>query len=482
MPIELATRADFTLSAYRAAAWGAETVTIPPSATARMLERRRQFLKLIDSDPNLVIYGVTTGYGQNARNRLSPDQRKDHARHPPYGAAAAFGPPLPTRVARGFVFARLANFVEGHAAISPELAAAVAALLQQPRLPKVSAMGQGGAGEILGLAPLFYRLAENFDLGEKESLALINGSPCATALIADAVIAMERRLDLAEQILALSAEAIKAPLNHFAPEFDELWNDPHEAAALQSLRRLLAGANDERRPYQAPVSYRILPRVLGQFRRALAQARDLAARSLQAITDNPVFLAPDEAHPLGRVYSTGGYHNGSAYPALDNLGASAADLCTIADKHGSKLLDGRFSLLPDQLMVGAGYIGCLNMVQVGYAEEAKRAAQRTFLPGSEGGGFGQNDTAPPTFFAWRGQEQAGYCLDAALSALAVISSQAFFATGRKAPAALQPLMEEVRAIVPPMREPRPLADEMDRLLAAFRSKVYDVAEGARDRE
>ena len=50
-------------------------------------------------------------------------------------------------------------------------------------------------------------------------------------------------------------------------------------------------------------------------------------------------------------------------------------------------------------MVGAGYIGCLNMVQVGYAEEAKRAAQRTFLPGSEGGGFGQNDTAPPTFFA-----------------------------------------------------------------------------------
>jgi histidine ammonia-lyase len=168
---------------------------------------------------------------------------------------------------------------------------------------------------------------------------------------------------------------------------------------------------------QAPVSCRI-PRT-GQRRRAVAQAREVAERSLQAITDNPVFLPPDTANPLGRVYSTGGYHNGGAYPALENLAASAADLCTIADKHGSKLLDGRFSLLPDQLMIGAGYIGCLNMVQVGFAEEAKRAAQRTFLPGSEGGGFGQNDTAPPTFIAWRAQEQA-VSLDAALGALAVM--------------------------------------------------------------
>ena len=104
---------------------------------------------------------------------------------------------------RGFVFARLANYVEGHAAVRPELAEAVASLLKEPKLPKVSAMGQGGAGEILGLAPLFYRLAERFELGEKESLALVNGSPCGTALIADAVIAMERRLELTEQVLAL---------------------------------------------------------------------------------------------------------------------------------------------------------------------------------------------------------------------------------------------------------------------------------------
>ncbi len=146
MPIELATRADFTLPAYRAAAWGAETVTIATSAQTRMAERRRQFMTLIDSDPDLVIYGVTSGYGQNARNRLAPAERKDHARNPPYAAAAAFGPALPTRVVRGFVFTRLANYVEGHAAISPELGIAVAGLLRREAVAQSRGHGPGRCG------------------------------------------------------------------------------------------------------------------------------------------------------------------------------------------------------------------------------------------------------------------------------------------------------------------------------------------------
>src|SRR5262249_41918405 len=139
----------------------------------------------------------------------------------------------------------------------------------------------------------------------------------------------------------------------------------------------------------------------------------------------------------------------------------------------SKLLDGRYSLLPDQLRNGEGYLGCLGMVQVGYAEEAKRAAQRTFLPGSEGGGFGQNDTAPPTFMAWRGQEQAAFCLEGALAALAVVASQALHVTKRLAPPALRELLSEVQRHVPPVEEARPIAPDMERLVAALRSGIHD---------
>jgi histidine ammonia-lyase len=474
MPIELASRADFTLDHFRRVAWRGEGVAFAPPTLARMAAARAQFLALLDSDPDITVYGVTSGYGQHARLRYTPAERKQHARKSPQGPYVAFGPPLPERVARGIVFGRLTNFVEGHAAVSPELASAIAKLLEGERLPKVSMAGQGGAGEIMGLAPLFCTVAERFELGEKEMLALVNGSPCASALVADAALAGRQRLELAEEVFALSSEALKVPLGHFAEDLEDLWGDPAEAATLSRLRGLMVGGTAERRPYQAPVSFRILPRVLAQFRRAVESAESAAATSLKAITDNPVFLAA-RGKEKAQVFSTGGYHNAMAYPAMDNIAAATADLCLLADRHTSKLLDGRYSLLPDQLQQGEGYLGCLGMVQVGYAEQARRAAQRNFLPGSEGGGFGQNDVAPPSFFAWHAQDEAGRCLDAALAMVAVVSSQAFFVTERQAPPALADLLALTRRHVMPITASRVLAGELAALAEALRSRVFDVA-------
>lgn len=474
MLLDLDTRADLTLDLYRRVAWQGDGVRFTPGAVSRMQAARASFMRLIE-DPSLVIYGVTSGYGQHAKLRFEGEARLKHARIPPFPCTAPFGKPAPERVARGILLSRLANFIDGHAAVTPELAAEVANLLQGGKLPEVSLEGQGGAGEILWMGPLIIAIAERFPLAEKEALALINGSPAAGALMADAAIAMRRRLDLAERVMALSAEAIKAPLEAYDAAFEELWEDEHEAASLRRLRDLLAGGAKERRPYQAPVSYRILPRVLGQFRRAVAQAEEIAASSLRSVTDNPVYLPPDAAHPNGRVFSNGGYHNARAYPALDNLAAAAADLCAIAERHTTKLLDGHYSLLPDQLQDDSGYqayLGVLGFVQVGYAEQARRAAQRTFLPGSEGGGFGQNDVAPLTGLAWVGQEETGRCLDAALAMLGAVASQAFHVTRRAAPPALSDLLAEIRDAFPPLTAPRIYAPGLAALAEKFRREIY----------
>src|SRR5262249_41868125 len=249
MPLSLASRADFTLANYRRVAWQGETVGFMPEALQRIRATRRQFLDLLASDPEITIYGVTSGYGQHASRRLDAEQRRRQARRPPHGPFVAFGPPLPERVARGIVFARLANYVEGHGAIAAELATAVAGLLDGASLPEVSWAGQGGAGEITALAPLFNGLAESLELGEKEVLSLINGSPAASALVADAASAGRRRLGLAEEVFALSAEAILIPEGHLAPELEELWGDPAEAATLSRLRPLIAGGAPQRRPH-----------------------------------------------------------------------------------------------------------------------------------------------------------------------------------------------------------------------------------------
>ena len=161
--------------------------------------------------------------------------------------------------------------------------------------------GNGGSGEILALGHLFGELAERVELEPREKMALINGSPCAAALVADVALAGRRRLELVEPIFALSVETIRAPLDAFATELAELWGDEHEADALRSFATLLSGGAPEREAYQAPVSHRVSPRVLGRLREAQSHSERTAASSLASVTDNPIFLPPGEGRPLGAL-------------------------------------------------------------------------------------------------------------------------------------------------------------------------------------
>lgn len=483
MTVVLTGRNDINLDTFYRVAWQGENLRIADTAVARIAWCRESFLRLIDTDPNVTVYGVTTSTGQRAGHRLAPQQRERHGAAKLFSAATSFGDPLPQRVVRGIILARLANFIEGHSATSPRIVLAVADMLNGAPVPVVAGSGQGGAGEILALYPLFADLSTHFDLQVKERGSLINGSPCAAALIADSALAARRRVHLAEKVFALSIEAFRAPLEHFDPALAALWGDPYEAAALQGLADYLVGSCAERRKYQAPVSYRIVPRVLGHARRALAAAEQAARVSLSSVSDNPVYLAPDAAHPLGRCLSTGGFHNAMAAPALDDLAATWADLCLLCERHSSKLLNGLFSELPDLLLVGRepgdsdgrGHIGYVTMAQCGYLEQAKAAAQRTFIPGTDPTGTGQDDVGAPVFLAWAKEERAGLCFDASLGALAAIASQALYATDRAAPPALRDFVEWVRSILPPLIEDRVLGAQLGELANGITAQVFASA-------
>lgn len=477
MTLVLNSRADFTLAHYQRIAWDREPVAFSADAIARMAAGRARFERLIE-DPEVTIYGVTSGYGQNASRRLSSEERAVHAKNPPIPSVASSGDPVPERVARGIVFARLANFIDGHSAMTPAIAQAVAEMLDGRELPKVPARGQGGAGEILSLAPLFHHLAHHPAIGPKDVLSLINGSPAAAALVADTALAARRRLNLATEVFALSAEAFNVPLKHFSQNLETLWNNPHDGWALRTLRELLGEAHGgARRPYQAPVSYRILPRMLGQAHRALAAAETIAVESLGAVTDNPVMLPQDADHEHGEVISTGGYHNPHAVTAMDGVTAATVNLIVIAGRHADKMLDSAVSLLPDQLglAVSSDYMGCLPMASAGYEEEARMLAHATLLPGAEIGGFGQNDVASPVFLAWSKQERAGSLLEAALANLALISLRALDRTERPVPPNLMTLAQLIRRHLPALRSHEPLGPAAGRLEAAMRAAVYGAS-------
>ncbi len=225
-----------------------------------------------------------------------------------------------------------------------------------------------------------------------------------------------------------------------------------------------------------------MPRVLGHAQRALVAAERAATVSLSSVSDNPVYVPPDGVHPYGRCISTGGYHNAMATPALDDLSAIWADLCLLCVRHCSKLLDGRASHLPDMLMVGRaegesdgrGHIGYVPWALSGYLEQAKSAAQTTFIPGSDTGGAGQDDVATPVFMAWTREATAARCLDASLAMLAVVASQALYVTGRQPPPMLRDFTALVRGSVRPLVEDRVLGPELERLAEIFTHEVFAV--------
>lgn len=478
MTITINSLQDFTLQNARSVAWGRSGVVFGDHARAEIARARSQFDALLQN-PKLTIYGVTSGYGQQAKTRLSDEQRREHAARLPKAPAASWGDPLPDRATRAIVFARLANFVEGHAAVSPVLADAVAAMLDDPQQPQVPVRGQGGAGEILSLSHLFLPVLETIDLGPKDVLSMINGSPAATGLLVDAALGMRARLDLGARVLTLAAEAFNAPLEHFDPALDGLWNNAADSAALQQIRGLLDGGHGGvRRPYQAPVSFRILPRVLGQAHLAAGVAETVASESLAAVTDNPVILPPDAEHPHGRAISTGGYHNAQAPMVMDQITAACANLAIIAERMSAKLQDPAIALMdigPDGVDGdNCGYLGCVSMAIAGYAEEARSLATATLLPGSESGGFGANDVASPVFAAWSKQDRAGLLLDHALAAVGPIAVRAFRVSGRPVPEPLRDLAALIEEAVPDTGDADLFGPASARLAGELRERLYAV--------
>ena len=183
-----------------------------------------------------------------------------------------------------------------------------------------------------------------------------------------------------------------------------------------------------------------------------------ATTALGSVTENPVYLPGGEDHTAGRVLSTGGFHNGAAAPAIDWLTAAWADLALVAQRQVT-VMHSPGSGLP-HLLAPPGFIagasgGATNLfgwVATGLVEEARALAAPTLLPATVNDT--QNDIASPSFGAYRSQNRAAECLDSVLAILALVSSQALFATSRHPAPPLAGLLNGIRSVFPPVETER----------------------------
>jgi histidine ammonia-lyase len=452
----LARRAEIDLDVFRRVAWEGEGVTIAPAALARIGDRRARFEAFVVAHPERRLYGINVHAGDGSDRPLDDAARRDYARG--MQSAVSFGEPLPRRVVRGIVLSRLTNFIEGHSGVTPGLAEAVAAMLDGRRLPSVPRHGNGGSGEIPALGALFGSIGSERQLQLKESMSLINGSPCASALTADATLCAADLIGWAQRLFGLAAAALGVSAEIFDARLDALWGDPFQARALSELRAQLdrgagagAAAGAAVGHVQPPVSYRIIPRVAGNALRVLAAAQAAARTSLAAVSDNPTLLF--DGDELVDIVSTGGFHNGTAAPVIDSLAATVADLSALALHQLHRLQESR-EALP---RFDATNLGILQMAANGYAEEARAACAPSLLGL---GGRGQNDVPSPSFIAFNRYQRVHGFAAGALACLACIAAQSFAQTGQSLSSSLAQTLGSISALSPPLTERRSLGPEL----------------------
>ena len=471
---------------YRLVVWEREPVAIDP-ALLDGVERRRQ-AALGHLAQGVSAYGVTTGLGYLESRSIAPHDQPALQRSILVGRAAGIGPPLPDEVVRGAMLLRLTGFLAGHAGVSAELCAFIADRLNDGWDPVVPASRPGTAGETTPLCHLFQtfigegevregpaagalaaRGVAPYELKAREGLALVNGAPLAPALAAALAVRAASALERATLLGALAAALMGVSERPYSPRVGRLKGDPGQRAMHDRLNELLGdGLADAP---QAPVSLRVLPQVHGAAADVLAQLERQLDRELIAVTDSPLYLDATAREPEG-FYPSGNFHSQPLALAMDTLAIAFAQVAALSEKRLHRLLDSRFSGLPEQLSPDPDRGQCglvsLHKAVVGLVAENRLLAAPASVHA------GDTSTGKEDFQAFTGlaADKAGRLLDNLELTLAyelVALRQANHLGARTPPPALRAVLDEAAAVIDPVERDRSLAPDVERALELIRA-------------
>jgi len=490
--VELHRYDGLDLATYRRIVLSGEQVVIDKRLLEHVGQRREALLRHLDT--GVAAYGVTTGLGYLASESVGEEDQASLQRSLLTARASGLGPPLPRDVVRGAMVLRLVGFLSGFPGVTPELCRFLTDRLNEGWNPVVPSGPYGASGEIAPLAHLFQTFigegyveldgerlpaaealirsgAEVYDPGVKEGVALLNGSPFATALGARLGDHGVRLLDQATVTAALAVTLVGASARPFAARVVSLGRDDPEQRIGQRVLELLDGdAHWEDKP-QPPVSFRVVPQVHGVLARALDELSATVERRLVSITDSPVFLDAERAEPEG-LYPAGGFHAIDITLRLEGVALAVAQVTNLVEKRLHRLLDARFSGLPEQLArrpgVQAGAVS-LHKAVVGLAAENRLLAAPASVHALDTS-TGQEDVQAFTFLA-AGRLSAMFDnLESALACeLVAIRQAAHLREEALAARLLAAVVERLAEIVDPIDEDRTLSPDVERVRALLHS-------------
>jgi histidine ammonia-lyase len=480
--VQLRHPSDLTLEAFEDVVWSGRAVVLAPELLSAIGASRAAVEQALHGDE--AVYGVNTGMGYLSTVRLSEEEQQHHASNLFLGRAVGGPPFLHRGEARALLLARLAGFLSGQAGVTPALCAFIVDRLNDDFVPAIPRTDLGTAGEII---PLSHAFGTFLGMGEvlaahdttrssadalaerdvtpyspvaKEGIALLAGAPGTLAL------AIARRRTVAVLLRQLvvcwscAIDAIEAPRTPYDAALGDLSHDPIMERVLARLGELLRGSQAQQRVTQAPVSFRVIPQVLTHLQRTLGRFEEDIRRALLAVTDSPVFY--DD-----RFLTTGGFHELGLAAGMDALCIALIQGAELSAQHVHRLLDQRFSGLPDQLAASPGPQAGLVVVHkrmVGTVHRLRPLA----APASVGlvdTSMGQEDAMTFAFEAAEKLRVVEHALRDVIACELLTCRQAWALRSSPPAEGLHEYLAELADVVEPVERDRRLGPEIDGVAA-----------------
>jgi histidine ammonia-lyase len=341
-----------------------------------VVERSRALIEAaLASD--VAIYGVNTGFGKLAQQRIAADDLATLQRNLVLSHSAGVGEPLARPIVRLVLALKIAGLARGFSGVRRIVVERLLDLFNKDVLPEIPSQGSVGASG--DLAPLAHVAAvligegratykgeslpgrealrraglDPIVLEAKEGLALLNGTQVSTALALHNLFAAEANLEAAFIAGALATDGIKGSDTPFDPRIHDARGQKGQIEAAAMLRGLMAGSQIRQshlacERVQDPYSIRCQPQVLGPCLDTLRHVAQVLAIEANAVTDNPLVFED------GAVLSGGNFHAEPVAIAADTLAIAIAETGALAERQIALLIDSSLSGLPPFLARHSG--------------------------------------------------------------------------------------------------------------------------------
>lgn len=344
------------------------------------VEKNREILEKFVEE-NRIIYGVTTGFGENVHKTIDIEDAKILQKNIINSHATSIGDPLKEDEVRAVMLMILLNSGSGYSGVRLETLERYKDFLNlniYPFAPKEGSVGYlsieahiaravVGDGKIIeggkekDAKEVLKRLGlGNYELSYKEGLSLVSGTTSVTGLGALATYDILKAIKTADIISAFTLENLKGNLSAYDDRVMKIRNQKYQVETAKNIRNILNDSGileKSDKNLQDALSLRCVPQLHGACKNTVYDAIKVLENEINAATDNPIIYNEDE------VISNG--NPDSAYVGLemDSVSIAATMVAKMSERRTNRLVDGNLSGLPWFLNENPGLNSGLMIVQ-----------------------------------------------------------------------------------------------------------------------